>query len=51
MPKCPRCGEDILEHIREWTYNGFRVKRYDCKTCKKSFKAYFHKGKLSHILS
>ena len=50
MPKCPRCGTEITDFIKEWTYGAFQVKKYDCKKCNKSFRAYYHKGELSHII-
>jgi len=50
MVKCPRCGTEIPKATKEWDYAAFHVKRYDCEKCKKSFKAYFHEGKLSHTI-
>jgi len=50
MVKCPRCGTDVATSAREWDYSAFHVKRFDCKNCEKSFKVYYHKGKLSHTI-
>jgi len=47
---CPRCGEEAKQATREWNYSLFHVKRFDCKKCGKSFKAYFREGKLSHTI-
>jgi len=50
MVKCPRCRMDVPKATREWDYAAFRVKMYDCEKCEKTFKAYYHKGKLSHTI-
>lgn len=50
MLKCPRCGTQVTKASSEWNYSAFNVKRFDCTKCGKSFKAYFHEGKLSHTI-
>jgi len=47
---CERCGTEVTESTREWDYAAFHVKRFDCVKCEKSFRAYFHKGNLSHTI-
>jgi len=47
--KCPRCGFEVTTPSKEWKYNVFIVKRFDCPRCRKWFREYY-KGKLSFIL-
>jgi hypothetical protein len=50
LVKCPSCGMEVSKATKEWNYAAFHVKRFDCVKCKKSFKAYFHNGKLGHTI-
>jgi len=50
MVKCPRCGKEASDTLKEWDYAAFHVKLLNCAMCKKTFKAYFRKGKLSHTV-
>jgi len=48
--KCPRCGIEVSPSGKEWNYNIFRVKRFDCKKCKKAFMGYYRAEKLNHTI-
>jgi len=48
--KCPRCGVEAKPSGKEWEYGRFQVKLFDCPKENKSFKAYYHEGKLSHTI-
>jgi transposase-like protein len=48
--KCPRCENETKESHKEWNYAAFHVKKFECKKCRQSFMAYFHKGKFSHTI-
>jgi transposase-like protein len=50
LVRCPRCGTEVSASSKEWDYNVFHVKRFDCKKCDKAFMAYFREGKLSHTI-
>ena len=48
--KCPKCGTESSDVVKEWNYSIYHVKNYMCKKCRKSFKAYFLEGKLNHTI-
>jgi hypothetical protein len=48
--KCPCCGFEVATPSKEWKYNAFLVKRFECPRCEKWFREYYYKGKLSFIL-
>jgi len=48
--KCPRCGKDASDSSTEWKFAIFHVKLFNCAKCKKTFKAYYREGKLSHTI-
>ncbi len=50
MIKCPRCRTESSDIKKEWKYATFKVKKYYCKKCEKSFNAYFHGEELSFRL-
>jgi ribosomal protein S27AE len=50
MVKCPRCGKDVLNALKEWDYAAFHVKLFNCGKCAKNFNAYYRKGALSHTI-
>jgi len=50
MLKCPRCTGNCEPTGKEWEYGQFHVKHYKCAVCKKSFKAYYKGGKLTHTI-
>jgi uncharacterized C2H2 Zn-finger protein len=50
MVKCPRCGKEVSEPSKEWSYAAFQVKLFNCGKCGKTFKAYYRKGALSHTI-
>lgn len=50
MVKCPECGTDNIKPKRDWSYSAFNVEMYECNSCKKPFRAYYHKGKFSHTI-
>jgi len=50
MIKCPRCGEEVFSITNEWEYSSFHVKCFHCNDCKKTFKAYYSNGKLTHTI-
>jgi uncharacterized protein (UPF0212 family) len=50
LAKCPKCGTEVSKATKEWDYSAFHVKKFDCKKCEKSFKAYFLEGKMSHTI-
>lgn len=50
MPKCPTCKKIIITPLKEWTYAAFHVKFFKCRNCDKNFRAYYYKGKFSHII-
>jgi len=50
MVKCPNCGTEVSEILKDWTYGVFHVNMYKC-SCGNQFREYFHKGKLKFILS
>ena len=50
MVLCPRCGNEALDSSTEWEFADFHVKLFVCSKCKKTFKAYYQKGRLSHTI-
>jgi predicted Rossmann fold nucleotide-binding protein DprA/Smf involved in DNA uptake len=50
MVNCPRCGKEAKPTGKEWDYSRFHVKYFNCPYDNRSFKAYYHDGKLSHTI-
>jgi len=50
MVKCPRCGSEVSNILKEWDYSVFHVKKLYCQKCDDTFSAYYYKEKLSHTI-
>jgi hypothetical protein len=50
MVECPRCGNEVLDSSTEWEFADFPVKLFVCSKCKKTFKTYYRKRRLSHTI-
>jgi hypothetical protein len=50
LVKCPRDSTEVAKSKKEWDYGSFHVRLFICPKCEKSFKAYYHNGKLSHTI-
>jgi len=51
LGKCPNCGFEVSQPLKEWKYGQFKVQAYRCQNCGANFREYYDKnGKLSFIL-
>jgi len=50
MTSCPRCGKEAKPTGKTWKFGLFDAKGYHCKSCNKTFSAFYKKGVLSHTV-
>lgn len=50
MTSCPRCGKEAKPTGKTWKFGLFDAKGYHCKSCDKTFSAFYKKGVLSHTV-
>ena len=49
--KCSNCGAELPNKpSKEWEYNVYHVKMFDCPKCKKVVKCYFRHGTLAYTI-